>query len=255
MSQRIIAQAAIDVATDAVQPGAYGFNVAGLSIVVSGGAYELPLDDDALAIPAQRTVSAEWSAVSTTPRIVQAGPSALIPPPAGDDTVRVSLLDPLEGATQQASITKPTPDSVAGDTFGEVAAATVPGSGLELLSASFIPGAALVANDANFANLLVRGRDAAGGAATLLASQTTVTVGNGGSGDWTAFAPVPLNLIAPALTPFVGGALTFEITKDGTGVIVPPGQLVLTLRRTDPLAVLAAPDGVITLTVSTLGVR
>lgn len=78
------------------------------------------------------------------------------------------------------------------------------------------PNAALVANDANYAGIGVSRRAASGGGSTLIASATTQITG--GTGDWTAFEPVPLGLVASGALP-AGHQLTLRTEKDGSKVL------------------------------------
>lgn len=82
----------------------------------------------------------------------------------------------------------------------------------------FIPNAALTANATNYATINVYTRAVGGGSQTLIASRTTQTT------SWTAFSGVTIT--QSDLGPFADTTeLTFEITKTGTGVIVPSGVL------------------------------
>lgn len=90
-----------------------------------------------------------------------------------------------------------------------------------VLAAFFVPDAALVGDPANNATLTLSKRDGAGGAAQVLASVTTTA-------SMTAFVPVSLGTINTSFYDLVAGnILTFAITKSGTGVVVPAGQLVI----------------------------
>lgn len=89
-----------------------------------------------------------------------------------------------------------------------------------VVSAQFVPGAALTAHDTTYATFTLRKRNGAGGAAVVLATVTTKITG--GSGDWTAFIPVDFGTItSPDL--LATDELTVEITKASTGVVVPLG--------------------------------
>lgn len=79
----------------------------------------------------------------------------------------------------------------------------------------------LTASDTNYATVIVSKRTA-GGAAVAVAQFTTQTTGQPqGTGSWAAWS----NLFAPAagiLANFAqGDQITFQITKTGTGVVVP----------------------------------
>lgn len=85
----------------------------------------------------------------------------------------------------------------------------------------FLPDAALTANDTDYAVLTVYRRDADG---TNQVSVATVNTQTGGSGNWTAFDGIDLGTISNSSIS-TGQVLTFEITKQGSGVVVPAGTL------------------------------
>lgn len=95
-------------------------------------------------------------------------------------------------------------------------------------SCVFTPSAALTANASNYATLQVRRREADGADGDVLFQLATNVVT---TGDWTAFADVDVpKLAATAAASYilgVGESLTFEITKTGTGVVVPRGRLTI----------------------------
>lgn len=103
-------------------------------------------------------------------------------------------------------------------------------NGGRLIGVRYVPGAALTADNTNYATITVSKRDSAGGTKTTVASRTTQVTG---SGSWTAFVPVELTLAAAADILNAGGTLTFEIAKAGTGVVVPAGtfELIFTDAR------------------------
>lgn len=96
-------------------------------------------------------------------------------------------------------------------------------------SVKFVPGAALTADNANYATLIVRKRTAAGVDGGIVAQVTTQIAG--GSGNWTAHVPVSIPLTTQVASSrfdlLTGESLTFEITKTGIGVVVPVGALVV----------------------------
>lgn len=95
-----------------------------------------------------------------------------------------------------------------------------------VVSAAYVPGGALTADDTDFATLTLRKRNGAGGSAVAIASVTTKITG--GSGNWTAFVPVSLGTISnPDL--LATDILTIEIAKAGSGVAVPLGYLLVKL--------------------------
>jgi hypothetical protein len=115
-------------------------------------------------------------------------------------------------------------DGAAGDATSEVPVGMAMRAS-KLFRAYFIPAANLTAHDTNFATLIVSKRAAGGGSKTTIASIATTTTG---SGNFVAWVPVPLTLIAdPSITAL--SQLSFEITKAASGVAVPIGKLVLVL--------------------------
>lgn len=95
-----------------------------------------------------------------------------------------------------------------------------------ILTAAYInPDAALTADVANNATINVYKGDAS----TLVASITTSPAG---SGSWVAFTPIPLDLQSEAIRTLAAGeSLSFEITKGGTGVVVPASSISLVLEE------------------------
>lgn len=117
-------------------------------------------------------------------------------------------------------------DGAAGDATAELCFSKIAqGQAGTVTEVYYVPDAALTADNSNYATLTVGRRDA-GGARTTIASRTTQITG---SGDWTQYSPVALTISAASLTAAGTQALTFEITKTGTGVAVPAGALVMNL--------------------------
>ena len=85
----------------------------------------------------------------------------------------------------------------------------------------FMPDAALTADDTNFATLTVYRRDDDGTNQVIVSSADTTT---SDTGSWPIFEPVDLGALTTT-TVATDELLTFEITKSGTGVIVPSGTL------------------------------
>ena len=120
-------------------------------------------------------------------------------------------------------------DGAAATATAETVLVTVPRRA-KLVSVIYVPSTAtnLVASDTNYASIIMQSRDGAGGVAKVLGTTTTKTAGSGGTGNWTQWLSVngvvtpfdPTNFVIPA-----GGSLTFQITKAGTGVVVPAGSL------------------------------
>jgi len=84
----------------------------------------------------------------------------------------------------------------------------------------YLPDAALTADDTNNAVLLVSRRDSAGATKVTIATLTT----NVASGNWTAFDGKDLGTITNSAIA-AGAVITWEISKGGTGVVVPAGCL------------------------------
>lgn len=84
----------------------------------------------------------------------------------------------------------------------------------------------LTANDTNYANFVLRING------QVFATLTTKTLAGGGSGDWVQNVPVTLSVgsLVPATTVTAGSVSTIQITKSGSGVIVPSGTLRLIWR-------------------------
>lgn len=101
--------------------------------------------------------------------------------------------------------------------------ANMTGRDIKVLSVGFATGAALTADNTNNAAITVSKYTAAGGSKTTVATETT----NVASGNWTAFTVKNLTLTAANVTVAAGGVLTYEISKGGTGVIVPAGVFVV----------------------------
>ena len=128
-------------------------------------------------------------------------------------------------------------DGAAGTATAEFVLGTVQRRAM-LVSVEFVPNGAtgLVANDTNYASLIIQGRDGLGGAAKVLSTLTTKTAASGGSGNWAQWA----NVVVPAaaVQPFdpnlyviaAGGLVTLQVTKTGTGVIVPAGTYTARIR-------------------------
>lgn len=96
----------------------------------------------------------------------------------------------------------------------------------KIVKAYYLPGAALTADDTDYATITVSRYTAAGGSKTTIATVTTKITG--GTGDWTAKVPVAITLSADNAVA-AGALITYEVAKEGSGVALPAGSLVLVL--------------------------
>lgn len=96
----------------------------------------------------------------------------------------------------------------------------------KVIAAYFIPASTLTADDTNYATLTISKRAAGGGSKTTVASASTTTTG---TGNFVAWVPVPLTVVAADASVTALSQLSFEISKPGTGVVVPIGKLVVYL--------------------------
>lgn len=92
------------------------------------------------------------------------------------------------------------------------------GAATTISAIRYVPQAALTGNDTANATLLIQKRTGAGAPSTVASLTTTVANGN-----WSAFVPVTIPVSAGAV--LAGDVLTITISKAGTGVVVPAGQL------------------------------
>lgn len=108
-----------------------------------------------------------------------------------------------------------------------------------LVAATYVPSdnTGLTANAANYATLTIQARSSAtNGLVTspnALSSTNTTPTANGGTGNWTQWNSVPLNVAAfdPTNTVVpVGAAVTFQIAKTAPGITVPAGTLMVRLQ-------------------------
>lgn len=102
-----------------------------------------------------------------------------------------------------------------------------------ILGASLLPTAALTADASNNATINAVSADGAGGAAVVMASLATDLAG----GSWVAGVTKTMAVTATvANTRYVAGAVVgFNITKAGTGVVVPAGtNIVIDVEEEGP---------------------
>lgn len=85
------------------------------------------------------------------------------------------------------------------------------------LSVSLYPSAAVTANNTNYATINLYACED-GGSPTLIASATTRLAGADATGNWAAYASVPLTFLSPPYTLPANTGLLFEILKASSGV-------------------------------------
>lgn len=99
--------------------------------------------------------------------------------------------------------------------------------GGDVVSAVIVPSAALTASATVFLTLSVFNR--VGATQTLVAQATTNLTANGGTGNWTAWVPVPIPLVGtPRVAP--NSAMTFSITHASTGTAFPVSALIVNVN-------------------------
>lgn len=132
-----------------------------------------------------------------------------------------AIIDEL--ALRWAMWGKAAADGAAATATAEVPFHSVSTKTQQVLSVTFTPAATLTANDTDYATLTVRKRSALGADGGAVAEVTTKITG--GTGDWVAFKPVTIPLVATEPTLADGESLTIAIAKAASGVIVPAGVL------------------------------
>lgn len=98
----------------------------------------------------------------------------------------------------------------------------------EVLGVVFCAGSAVAQDAANTATFVLSKFDAAGANKTTVASKRTLT---GGGGSVVAKAGYALDLVNGAQFCVGNGAWAVEVTKQGTGVATPAGNLTVFFRR------------------------
>lgn len=137
------------------------------------------------------------------------------PPAAGDALVKLANeVTATATATPIAQWVKSAADGTAATATSETVVGIVNAAGT-IGAVKFAPAAALTGDPTNNAVITLQKRTA-GGAATTIASLTTTA-------SWTQWSPVTITISAGAVA--AGDALTVNITKGGTGVVVPAGVL------------------------------
>ena len=136
---------------------------------------------------------------------------------------------------QESYYLKTADDGAAATNTAEFVIQSVPRRAM-LVDAKYVPATAtaLVAVAANYAQFILQSRNGAGGSALGLGTTNTQPVANGGTGNFagqwqsqalTVTAFDPNNAVIPA-----GGVLTFQIIKQGSGVVVPGGTMTARIR-------------------------
>jgi hypothetical protein len=125
----------------------------------------------------------------------------------------------LAGESRAAVWFKEAADSLAATATSERVVFTAP-ENITITDVFVEPTAGVTASDINFATMAVSRRDATGGGKVTIVSETTQTVGSGGSGDWTPFGTVSLGALANTSLS-EGQKVTIEISKSGVGVALP----------------------------------
>jgi len=103
-----------------------------------------------------------------------------------------------------------------------------PGSGAGASYSSpvvIVPSAALIANDTNYATIVVQ-KSTNGGTPVTIAGLTTKTSGSGGSGDWVQYGQLQIPLQSGA-TLVSGDVLMLSVGQVGAGVSVPPSVVLV----------------------------
>lgn len=117
--------------------------------------------------------------------------------------------------------------AAAASTYLTTPACRMPRDG-RLLGVFFKPHAALTGDNANNAILALQKSDGLGGAGTVMATQTT-TVANGNmvAGK---FYSIPLSATQANIRFAKGQMVSFDISKGGTGVVVPAGTWIFDIE-------------------------
>ena len=134
------------------------------------------------------------------------------------------------------TLAKNAADAMAADTTAYTAAQQmVMPAACIVLGARIQPQGSATANDTNYGTVNAVKGDGAAGTAVVAASVSTKTTGGGGSGNWvagTTVALTPSATIADRRIP-KGGVLSINITKTGTGVVVPAFVITIDVEEED----------------------
>jgi hypothetical protein len=125
----------------------------------------------------------------------------------------------------QAGYTKEAADAMASDVTAAKYFYYAPRD-VQIVSAKFVSAGTATANGSNFGTIIVNKHDGAGGAGTVAASGPTSSV--------SIAAGVPFDLALSATLANIqlsaGQVLSFQITKTGSGVVIPAGYVRVGVR-------------------------
>lgn len=131
--------------------------------------------------------------------------------------------------TRMIKFAKTTTDGAAGTATAEQLMDALQFVG-QVLEVDVTLDAAVAANGANFATIIIQKRDATGLNPFVVASLSTATIS---FGQWVTYRAISAatGLTVANLAVVALGMLTIQITKSGTGVVIPTG--VITVRVLD----------------------
>jgi hypothetical protein len=141
---------------------------------------------------------------------------------------RATLDNVSDETVKVTTLLKTVPDSLPFDNYpagGGVYPVAGGDANRYLRRAYFIPKADLAASDTDFAELILSNYDETGGLQSIGVTATK-TRASGGTGNWSVRVPVELTLPGKDFL-YAGGSMEFSIAKQGGGVIVPAGMLVV----------------------------
>ncbi len=92
---------------------------------------------------------------------------------------------------------------------------------------TYVPHAALTADNTNLATLELGYNNGNGGSDTGIATINTAATAGGGSGNWTADIGVALTITAANSVVPSGSQVQWNLTKGGAAVVVPAGSLIM----------------------------
>lgn len=103
---------------------------------------------------------------------------------------------------------------------------------MQLVDAKFVSASTITSNDTNYGTIIVNKHDGLGGAGVVAASKATQTSASGGGGNLAAGVAYDLAVSATEANAqlALNQVLSFQITKTGTGVVVPAGYVSLKMR-------------------------